>query len=114
MQQIKLALALLSVALLAGCGAPLPASVKGGECRVFRAAIVETCGLTQSDQDIIDENAERGVASCQWQRPAPRAPSCEAIRAEIAALRASVSKQVAEAKPKPRTIPELLRWRNER
>jgi hypothetical protein len=61
--------------------------VNEGACRVFRRAAVETCGLTQADQDAIDENTERGVAACRWARPEARVPSCQDLRDEIEQLR---------------------------
>jgi hypothetical protein len=79
--------------MLAGCGEPLPATVNKGECRAFKRAAIEVCGLTQSDQDVIDDGTERGVAACRWRRPEPRVPSCADLRAEIASLRASAMKQ---------------------
>jgi hypothetical protein len=85
--------------------------VSEGECKVFRAAAVETCGLTQADQDAIDENTEAGVAACRWKRPEPRTPSCADPRIEIAAPR--VPKPVDASgnppAPKKRTIMDLLR-----
>lgn len=99
--------------LLAGCGDPRPGSVSEGECRVFRAAAVETCGLTQADQDAIDENTEAGIAACRWRRPEPRTPSCDALRAEIAALRTPKPADANGDPPEPRkrTLMDLLRRR---
>lgn len=58
-----------------------------GECRAFKRAAVEVCGLTAADQAYINETIERGVGACKWQRPQPRTPSCADLRAEIAGLR---------------------------
>jgi hypothetical protein len=58
--------------------------------------------LTRADQAMIDENAEAGIAACKWQRPLPKTPTCEEIRAEIAALRA----KAGQAAPLPRPAPK--------
>lgn len=113
MRLIKLVTVFIAAGLLAGCGEPRPASVSDGECRVFRAAVVETCGLTQADQDAIDKNVEAGIAACRWRRPEPRTPSCDALRAEIAALQAAKAVEATNspAAAKNRTIMDLLRQR---
>jgi hypothetical protein len=86
MQLIRLVMLCSLAVSLAACGKPLPGSVSGGECKVFRAEIVETCGLTQADQDVIDNNEERGIAACRWARPQARTPTCDDLRAEIKSL----------------------------
>jgi hypothetical protein len=87
--------------------------VSGGECKVFRQQAVEVCGLTQDDQNAIDENTEAGIAACRWRRPEPRVPSCEDLRAGIAALKA---KRPIDANGNPpvkkkRSILDVLRRR---
>lgn len=66
-----LALVALSVAV-AGCASTQPASVKGGECRVFERPRYSVLGRTSYDQQWIDGNVEAGVAACRWPRPEPR------------------------------------------
>lgn len=88
-------------ALLAGCGDPLPGSVKGGECKVFHSAAIEACGMTLADQEFIDDTIEGGVAACRWARPAARVPSCADLRAEIATLRAKAPPAPMKPKKKP-------------
>jgi len=56
--------------MLAGCGTSRPASVAGGECRVFVRPAFAVKGVTARDQDWIDDTIERGVAGCGWKRPA--------------------------------------------
>jgi hypothetical protein len=59
---------------VAGCGTLRPASVGGGECRVFERPEYAVLGQTRYDQSWIDSNTEAGVAACGWQRPKPRPP----------------------------------------
>ena len=57
---------------VAACGTLRPASVGGGECRVFERPDYAVLGQTRYDQNWIDSNTEAGVAACGWQRPKPR------------------------------------------
>lgn len=61
---------------MAGCGTLRPASVQGGECRVFSAPSFQVRGQTVRDQIWVDETIESGIASCGWTRP-PRRPSSQ-------------------------------------
>jgi hypothetical protein len=54
---------------MAACGTLRPASVGGGECRVFERPEYAVLGRTRYDQNWIDSNTEAGVAACGWQRP---------------------------------------------
>lgn len=58
---------------LTACATSQPASVKGGECRVFTAPLYAIRGVDKYSQDWADDNTEAGIASCRWKRPA-RAP----------------------------------------
>lgn len=70
--------ALFLTVALAGCaGTKLPASVAGGECRIFEAPRYEVRGKTTYDQDYIDGNVEAGVGGCGWKRPAARPPGLD-------------------------------------
>jgi hypothetical protein len=63
----------------AGCaGLPLPASVKGGECKVFDRPEYEVRGARRYDQNWIDGNIEAGVGGCNWARPKARPPALDA------------------------------------
>lgn len=55
--------------MLAACGTSRPASVAGGECKVFVRPASVIVGATARDQDWIDDTIERGVAGCGWKRP---------------------------------------------
>ena len=72
----------ISAALLAGCGTSGPASVKGGECRIFEAPKYVVLGKRQYDQDWIDGNIEGGVGGCNWQRPKPRPAALDAVQGQ--------------------------------
>lgn len=96
---------------LAGCGDRIPASVSGGESKVFNAAVIETCGLTQADQQVIDENQERGTSAFGWPKPAARVPSCEELRAQIAIMRAENEAFKSSTLIPPRPAPKNKTWR---
>ncbi len=74
----------------AGCAGDMPASVSGGECRVFVPPQAKICGLTLSDQKWIDENVESGIASCGWERK----PGATCVR--------PIHKTTPIPKPKPK------------
>jgi hypothetical protein len=75
-------LILVFVLLLTGCASKgtLPASVLGGECRVFEKPRYEVRGDKPYDQDWIDSTVESGVGGCGWDRPEPRPPEFDAPR----------------------------------
>jgi hypothetical protein len=75
---LSIAALFLTVALAGCAGTKLPASVKGGECRVFEPPKYAIAGRTSYDQDWIDGNVEAGVGGCGWKRPAPRPPGLDA------------------------------------
>lgn len=58
--------------ILGGCATPVPASVKGGVCKLFNAPPYAYKGKTFHDQSWIDDTIERGVAGCHWKRPKAR------------------------------------------
>jgi hypothetical protein len=72
--------AMLSISVaIAGCaGTNLPASVAGGECRVFERPEYVVKGARRYDQNWIDGNIEAGVGACGWKRPAARPASVDA------------------------------------
>lgn len=67
---------LLPLALLLALGGCVttdgPASVAGGECKVFTGPRYAVRGSRPYDQDWIDSTVEGGVGACKWVRPAPR------------------------------------------
>jgi hypothetical protein len=89
--QLKvLAMLTLTALIVTGCaGSNLPASVSGGECRVFVAAAHEMIGKTRYDQEWIDQTIESGVAACGWPRPKARPKNWDDVR--------SYAKEVAAA-----------------
>ncbi len=65
----RMALAIASAIILAGCAsAPKPASIEG-ECRVFHDPGFPVEGKTSRDQRWISVTQEAGIASCGWKRP---------------------------------------------
>lgn len=58
--------------LASNCASNLPASVAGGECRIFRPPDYAIRGKHQVDQDYIDDFEEAGIAGCHWARPKAR------------------------------------------
>lgn len=58
--------------LLTGCAGSLPASVSGGECKIFAPPDYAIRGKTQVDQNWIDDTEEAGIAACKWSRPKAR------------------------------------------
>lgn len=84
--------------MLAACGTNRPASVLGGECRIFERPDYEVQGKRKYDQDWIDSNIEGGVGGCGWKRPAQRPSALDAP---------AVQKPVAKAKKKPGLIKRI-------
>ncbi|MGK7056950.1 hypothetical protein AB4853_10750 [Bradyrhizobium sp. 1050_B9_N1_2] len=74
----RLASIALLALLLAGCASHGPASIAGGECRIFEAPQYEVRGHRAYDQDWIDSQVEGGVGGCRWKRPQPRPASIDA------------------------------------
>lgn len=62
--------ALMIVALtLAGCAGKMPASVAGGECRVFTDPGFAVQGKRVVDRRWIGATQEKGIDICHWKRP---------------------------------------------
>lgn len=74
----RFALIALLALLLAGCASKGPASIAGGECKIFEAPAYEVRGEQPYDQDWIDSQVEGGVGGCHWKRPARRPASLDA------------------------------------
>jgi hypothetical protein len=72
MRLVRLAPVGVLALTVTACGTLRPASVGGGECRVFERPKYAVLGQTRYDQNWIDSNTEAGVAACGWQRPKPR------------------------------------------
>jgi hypothetical protein len=72
------ALIIIAAALaLSGCASTGPASIKGGECRIFERPAYAVQGKKPYDQDWIDSQVEGGVGGCGWKRPATRPASID-------------------------------------
>ena len=91
MQLVRLAPIGVLALTVAACGTLRPASVGGGECRVFERPEYAVLGQTRYDQNWIDSNTEAGVAACGWRRPKPRPQGVS---------KATDGKQLAPAKKK--------------
>jgi hypothetical protein len=75
---IKIISIVLLASLLGGCASKGPASIAGGECRIFEAPKYEVRGKRDYDQDWIDSQVEGGIGGCHWKRPQPRPASLDA------------------------------------
>lgn len=75
---IKIISIVLLAGLLGGCASRGPASIAGGECKIFEAPKYEVRGQRDYDQDWIDSQVEGGVGGCHWKRPAARPASIDA------------------------------------
>lgn len=62
-----IAIALLT--LLTGCASQMPASVSGGECRVFKDPGFAVRGKRLKDAQWIGQTQEAGIEVCGWRRP---------------------------------------------
>ncbi|WP_375414609.1 hypothetical protein [uncultured Bradyrhizobium sp.] len=95
-------------AVLAGCQTTGPASVKGGECRIFERPEYAIRGKRQYDQDWIDGNIEAGVGGCGWKRPKARPASFDAAPGQkVVALvkKRSVIRRIKDRVVAPFTAP---------
>ena len=68
MQSKRLVGVLLIAAPVAACGAARPASVSGGECRIFRAPTQAVKGADTYTEYWLDDTVEAGVVGCGWKR----------------------------------------------
>lgn len=55
--------------LLSGCAGIGPASVMGGECRVFKDPGFAVRGKRLKDAQWIGRTQETGIDVCKWKRP---------------------------------------------
>lgn len=89
---------------LAGCQTTGPASVKGGECRIFERPEYAVRGLRQYDQDWVDSQIEGGVGGCGWKRPKARPASFDVVPGRKAIV-APVRKRGIIGRIKDRVLP---------
>lgn len=74
----RVTILLLVGLLMAGCAHKGPASIAGGECKIFERPEYEVRGQKQYDQDWIDSQVEGGGGGCGWPPPKPRPPELDA------------------------------------
>lgn len=66
---MKIMIALGLSAVVAGCAGQMPASVSGGECRVFTDPGFAVQGKRVVDRRWIGATQEKGISVCGWKRP---------------------------------------------
>lgn len=66
---MKIASLIFVCALLAGCAGSMPASVQGGECKIFNDPGFAVQGKRLKDKQWIGAVQEKGIAVCKWKRP---------------------------------------------
>lgn len=65
----QLALLIILGVLLGGCASLGPASVRGGECKVFHDPGFAVRGARLKDAQWIGRTQETGIRVCRWRRP---------------------------------------------
>lgn len=78
---MRILMIIIAAGLLGGCASKGPASIAGGECRIFERPEYAVRGAKTYDQDWIDSQVEGGVGGCGWKRPAARPASIEGAAA---------------------------------
>ena len=66
---MKIIIAMGLAAFVAGCAGQMPASVAGGECRLFTDPGFAVRGQRVVDKRWIGATQEKGIAVCGWKRP---------------------------------------------
>lgn len=66
---MKKIVALILTGALAGCVGKTPASVQGGECKVFHDPGFAVQGKRLKDKQWIGRTQETGIEVCGWKRP---------------------------------------------
>lgn len=61
--------ALIVASVLAGCVGQRPASIGGGECRIFDDPDFAVQGKRLKDKQWIGKTQETGIEVCGWKRP---------------------------------------------
>lgn len=59
----------LALLLLGGCASVRPASVEGGECKIFHDPGFAVRGKRLKDSQWIGRTQETGIQVCGWSRP---------------------------------------------
>lgn len=106
----------LAAILLAGCSTTSGiTSIAGGEAKVFEAPKYEVRGVTQYDQDWIDNAVEGGIGAFGWPRPAERPPGLDkrpAVHAAPVVKRPSFLKRLKArvSRAPPPIVPPATQW----
>lgn len=67
---MKNAIILIAIAIsMGGCASMRPASVAGGECKVFKEPGFAVRGKRLRDSQWIGRTQETGISVCGWKRP---------------------------------------------
>jgi hypothetical protein len=66
---VKIVLVLAAMLFLTGCAGVGPASISGGECRVFKDPGFAVQGKRLKDKQWIGRTQEVGIDVCGWKRP---------------------------------------------
>lgn len=66
---MKTLIVLAAALLLAGCPGHIPASVIGGECKVFPEPGFAVQGKRLIDKQWVGKTQQTGIEVCGWQRP---------------------------------------------
>lgn len=69
MKRFMAVAALAAATMLGGCASSSPASVLGGECRVFKDPGFAVRGKRLKDSQWIGRTQETGITVCGWKRP---------------------------------------------
>jgi len=82
---MKNLLVLMTLAfVVSGCAGVSPASIAGGECKVFKDPGFAVRGKRLKDDQWIGKTQESGIEVCGWKRPAARPASLDARPAPVA------------------------------
>lgn len=66
---MRLIIVITACMLLGGCAGSMPASVMGGECKVFKDPGFAVRGKRLKDNQWIGRTQETGIDVCGWPRP---------------------------------------------
>ncbi len=71
---------------MSGCAGQMPASVAGGECRVFTDPGFAVQGKRVIDKRWIGATQEKGIQICNWKRPIAMPKVVAAVAAPVPAV----------------------------
>jgi len=79
--------------VVSGCAGVSPASIAGGECKVFKDPGFAVRGKRLKDDQWIGKTQESGIEVCGWKRPTARPPDA---RPAVAAPTPTISPEPAQ------------------